>query len=54
MGAVTARAVRHIEAVAREAPVLCVSHCDVIRGVVAHYLGLTRTGCSASTSIPHR
>ena len=40
MGAVTARAVRHIEAVAREAPVLCVSHCDVIRGVVAHYLGL--------------
>ncbi len=40
MGAVTARAVRHIEAVAGERPVLCVSHCDIIRGVVAHYLGL--------------
>jgi broad specificity phosphatase PhoE len=40
MNTATARAVRHIEAVAGEAPVLCVSHCDVIRGVVAHYLGL--------------
>jgi broad specificity phosphatase PhoE len=36
----TARAVRHIEAVAGAGPILCVSHCDIIRGVVAHYLGL--------------
>jgi broad specificity phosphatase PhoE len=36
----TARAVRHIEAVAGGGPILCVSHCDIIRGVVAHYLGL--------------
>ena len=40
MARATARAVRHIEAVAGERPVLCVSHCDIIRGVVAHYLGL--------------
>ena len=40
MAMATARAVRHIEAAAEEAPLLCVSHCDVIRGVVAHYLGL--------------
>jgi broad specificity phosphatase PhoE len=40
MVAATARAVRQIEAVAGDAPVLCVSHCDIIRGVVAHYLGL--------------
>ncbi|WBH18148.1 histidine phosphatase family protein [Sphingomonas radiodurans] len=40
MHAATKRAVRHIEAVAGAAPVLCVSHCDIIRGVVAHYLGL--------------
>jgi broad specificity phosphatase PhoE len=40
MGAATARAVSHIEQVAGEQPVLCVSHCDIIRGVVAHYLGL--------------
>ena len=40
MTTATARAVRQIEAVAGEAPVLCVSHCDIIRGVVAHYLGL--------------
>jgi broad specificity phosphatase PhoE len=36
----TRRAVRHIEASLEEAPLLCVSHADVIRGVVAHYLGL--------------
>ena len=36
----TARAVRHIEAAAGDEPLLCLSHCDVIRGVVAHYLGL--------------
>jgi broad specificity phosphatase PhoE len=40
MAAATVRAVRHIEDVAGEQPVLCVSHCDIIRGVVAHYLGL--------------
>lgn len=40
MQATTVRAVRHIEAAAWGAPLLCVSHCDVIRGVVAHYLGL--------------
>lgn len=40
MAAATARAVRQIEAVAGDDPVLCVSHCDIIRGVVAHYLGL--------------
>jgi len=40
MHAATARAVRHIEAAAGEAPLLCVSHCDIIRGVVAYYLGL--------------
>lgn len=42
MAAATARAVRHIEAAAGKGPaLLCVSHCDVIRGVVAHYLGLS-------------
>lgn len=40
MKAATARAVGYIESVARKLPVLCVSHCDIIRGVVAHYLGL--------------
>jgi broad specificity phosphatase PhoE len=38
-----ARAVGHVEAIARRdwgGAVVCVSHCDVIRGVVAHYLGL--------------
>ena len=29
-----------IERVAVQAAVLCVSHCDIIRGIVAHYLGL--------------
>ncbi len=36
----TARAVRHVEAIGADGPALCVSHCDIIRGVVAHYLGL--------------
>jgi ribonuclease H / adenosylcobalamin/alpha-ribazole phosphatase len=39
----TTRAVRHVETLARRAgsgAVLCVSHCDIIRGIVAHYLGL--------------
>ena len=41
MHAATSRAVCHIEAAAGNTPLLCVSHCDVIRGVVAHYLGLS-------------
>ena len=43
MQAAVDRAVAHVAALAgREwaGAVLCVSHCDVIRGVVAHYLGL--------------
>lgn len=40
MTAATMRAVDHISAIAGEGPVLCVSHCDIIRGVVAHVLGL--------------
>ena len=38
-----ARASAALEAIAAEHPgesVACVSHCDIIRGVVAHYLGL--------------
>jgi len=38
------RAVRHIERTARQQPgatILCVTHCDIIRGIVAHYLGLS-------------
>ena len=41
MRAVTARALRHMEAQRGDTNVLCVSHCDVIRGVVAHCLGLS-------------
>jgi len=40
MAAATRRAVAEIETLEEEGPVLCVSHCDVIRGIVAHYLGL--------------
>lgn len=42
MAAATARAVGHVEAVAakQSGPALLVTHCDIIRGVVAHYLGL--------------
>lgn len=42
MAAAVARAMRHIDHLAGQGggPVLCVSHCDVIRGVVAHVLGL--------------
>ncbi len=39
MGEAVARAVGFV-AVCGEGVTLCVSHCDVIRGVVAHYLGL--------------
>ena len=33
---------RHIDHLAGQGggPVLCVSHCDVIRAVLAHYLGM--------------
>ncbi len=41
MQAVVERARSHIEARMDEvAGLLCVSHCDVIRGLIAHYLGL--------------
>jgi ribonuclease H / adenosylcobalamin/alpha-ribazole phosphatase len=43
MAEAVARAVAHVDAIARQqwaGAVLCVSHCDIIRGVVAHYLGL--------------
>jgi broad specificity phosphatase PhoE len=35
--------VAHLDGMARQGggPVLCVSHCDVIRGVIAHALGLS-------------
>jgi broad specificity phosphatase PhoE len=43
MGEAVARAVDHIEVLACrdwEGTLACVTHCDIIRGVVAHYLGL--------------
>jgi broad specificity phosphatase PhoE len=43
MGEAVARAVAHDESIAQGddgQAVVCVSHCDVIRGVVAHYLSL--------------
>jgi broad specificity phosphatase PhoE len=43
MQAAASRAVAHVDAIAqrdRDGAILCVSHCDIIRGVVAHYLGL--------------
>jgi broad specificity phosphatase PhoE len=43
MAEAVARAARALEAIAAEhagRTVACVSHCDVIRGVLAHYLGL--------------
>ncbi|HEX8303155.1 histidine phosphatase family protein [Sphingomonas sp.] len=43
MAEAVTRAVAHIEALTRRdwaGAVVCVSHCDVIRGVIAHYLGL--------------
>ena len=39
MASATARAVA-VVAAADDGQMLCVSHCDIIRGVVAHYLGL--------------
>lgn len=43
MAEAVARAMRHIDHLAGqgEGPILCVSHCDVIRGVIAHVLGLS-------------
>jgi ribonuclease H / adenosylcobalamin/alpha-ribazole phosphatase len=43
MSEAATRAVAHVDGISvREWPgaVLCVSHCDIIKGVVAHYLGL--------------
>ncbi|MFV0622867.1 histidine phosphatase family protein [Sphingomonas sp. ac-8] len=41
MAAATARAVAHVAALDGDGgTVLCVSHCDVIRGIASHYLGL--------------
>jgi len=43
MRAAVARAVRHLDTLGAQAgtePVAAVSHCDIIRGVLAHYLGL--------------
>lgn len=42
MAAAVARAMAHLDGMAAQGggPVLCVSHCDVIRGVIAHALGL--------------
>jgi len=43
MGEATARAFGHLDALVERGwtgTLLCVSHCDIIRGVVAHYLGL--------------
>lgn len=42
MAAAVRRAMRHLDGLGRAGEtVLCVSHCDVIRGVVAHCLGLS-------------
>ncbi|MBB1489972.1 MULTISPECIES: histidine phosphatase family protein [unclassified Paracoccus (in: a-proteobacteria)] len=43
MAGAVARAMRHIDHLAGQGcgPVLCVSHCDVIRGVIAQVLGLS-------------
>lgn len=42
MAAAVARVLAHLDGLADQGggPVLCVSHCDVIRGVIAHALGL--------------
>ena len=38
---VTTRVWRHLEACEEYGKILCISHCDVVRGVVARVLGLT-------------
>ena len=43
MDEAVSRAVSALESIAadhRDQIVACVSHCDIIRGVIAHYLGL--------------
>ena len=40
MAAAAARAVAHIQGIRADGPVLCVTHCDIIRAVVARYLGM--------------
>jgi broad specificity phosphatase PhoE len=40
MAAATARATDHLTRIVADGPILCVTHCDIIRGVVAHVLGL--------------
>ena len=43
MGEAVARAVAGVEELAADHPdqvIAAVSHCDIIRGVIAHYLGL--------------
>ena len=40
MATVTSRVLRHLDACGDDGAILCVSHCDIIRGVVANYLGL--------------
>lgn len=43
MADATARAVGHLDGLLRRGAtgtVLCISHCDIIRGVIAHHLGL--------------
>ena len=44
MGEAVARGVSALEALARthdEETIAAVTHCDIIRGVIAHYLGLS-------------
>ncbi|HKT76450.1 MAG TPA: histidine phosphatase family protein [Sphingobium sp.] len=44
MAGAVRRAVAHMESCARGqagATILCVTHCDIIRGLIAHYLGLS-------------
>jgi ribonuclease H / adenosylcobalamin/alpha-ribazole phosphatase len=44
MAAATARIVGHLDGFANralQAAIICVSHCDMIRGAIAHYLGLS-------------
>jgi broad specificity phosphatase PhoE len=43
MATAVSRAVAHLDELALQGdgPILCVSHCDVIRGVIAHALGLS-------------
>ena len=44
MAGAVSRTIRHIDRTARQQPgatILCVTHCDIIRGAIAHYLGLS-------------